>query len=336
MGKVTRIVLAVVVALLVAVAWMSLYVVQEGEQVVVTQFGRPVGSAIKQAGLWWKAPWQRVYRFEKRILRWDGDRNEIPTKDKKFIWVDTTARWRIVDPLKFLESVRGSRRTALSRLDDLVDGAVRDAVSSHLLIEVVRTNKAPPRPAAAGQEAGSGSVEGELSSELYTAISKGREEIQSEILKAARATIREQYGIELVDVLVKRINYIPEVAKTVFDRMIAEREKIAKRYRSEGAGKAAEIHGERDRKLKGITSEAYRKAQEIMGEADAEATRIYAEAYSAAPEFYSFWRTLELAPTMIGGNTRLVIDMDSDGRPRRSGCRSSCSSPRRWPRGWRG
>ena len=310
MGKVARIVLVVLLAALVALAWTSLYIVQEGEQVVVTQFGRPVGAAVHEAGLRVKAPWQRVYRFEKRILRWDGDRNEIPTKDKKFIWVDTTARWRIVDPLKFLESVRGSYRTALSRLDDLVDGAVRDAVSSHLLIEVVRTNKAPARPAVEEQK--TGSVDGELSSELYSAISKGREEIQAEILQAARKTIRDQYGIELVDVLIKRINYIPEVAKTVFDRMIAEREKIAKRYRSEGAGKAAEIDGERDRQLKGITSEAYRKAQEIMGEADAEATRIYADAYSAAPEFYSFWRTLELAPTVIGGNTRLVMDMDSD------------------------
>ena len=191
-----------------------------------------------------------------------------------------------------------------------MDGAVRDAVSSHLLIEVVRTNKSPVVDESEKEK--TGEVDGELSSELYSAISKGREEIQAEILAAARSTIQDKYGIELVDVLVKRINYIPEVAKTVFDRMVAERQKIAMRYRSEGEGKAAEIDGERDRKLKGIRSEAYRKAQEIMGDADAEATRIYAEAYGAAPEFYSFLRTLELAPEVAGKNTRLVVGMDSD------------------------
>jgi len=284
--------------------WSSVFVVYEGLQVVLTEFGKPVGQAISEAGLHLKAPWHEVHTFEKRILRWDGERNEIPTKDKKFIWVDTTARWRIVDPLKFLQSVRGSYQTALSRLDDLVDGAVRDAVSSHLLIEVVRTNKEPPLKKSEGR--------GEASSELYLELSKGREEIQNEVLAAARQTIAEQYGIELVDVLIKRINYIPEVAKTVFDRMVAERDKIAKKYRSEGEGKAAEIHGRRDRELQSITSGAYRKAQEIEGKADAEATRIYAEAYGVDPEFYSFWRTLDLADVAVGGNTRLLMGIDSD------------------------
>ena len=295
--------LALVIALALA-GWNSAFIVQEGVQVVLTEFGKTSGDAITRAGLYFKMPWYDVNTFEKRILRWDGDRNEIPTKDKKFIWVDTTARWRIVNPLKFLQSVRGSYQTALSRLDDLVDGAVRDAVSAHLLIEVVRTDKVPPAALKDGV--------GEASSELYLTLSKGREEIQDEVLAAARVTIAEQYGIELVDVLIKRINYIPEVAKTVFDRMIAERDKIAKMYRSEGEGRAAEIYGTRDQELRTITSEAYRKSQEVEGTADAEATKIYAEAYSVDPEFYSFWRTLELAGTAIGPNTRLVMGMDSD------------------------
>ena len=302
--RVGRVVALVAVLTAAVLAWNSAYIIQEGAQVVLTEFGKPVGSPITKAGLHFKVPWYDVNAFEKRILRWDGERNEIPTKDKKFIWVDTTARWRIVDPLKFLQSVRGSYQTAHSRLDDLVDGAVRDAVSSHLLIEVVRTDKTPPEGVVGDR--------GEASSELYLELSKGREEIQNDVLEAARATIADQYGIELVDVLIKRINYIPEVAKTVFDRMIAERDKIAKKYRSEGEGKAAEIYGTRDRELRTITSEAYRKAQEIEGKADAEATRIYAEAYTVDPEFYSFWRTLELSDAAIGPNTRLLMGMDSD------------------------
>lgn len=302
--RVGRIIALVVVVVVLGAAWQSAFIVQEGMQVVLTEFGKPQGTAITKAGLHFKPPWYDINAFEKRILRWDGERNEIPTKDKKFIWVDTTARWRIVDPLKFLQSVRGSYQTALSRLDDLVDGAVRDAVSSHLLIEVVRTDKSPPIAVEGGR--------GEASSELYLELDKGREDIQNDVLEAARGTIAGQYGIELVDVLIKRINYIPEVAKTVFERMIAERDKIAKKYRSEGEGKAAEIHGQRDRELRTIVSVAYRKAQEIEGKADAEATQIYAEAYGVDPEFYSFWRTLELADTAVGANTRLLMGMDSD------------------------
>lgn len=302
--RVGRIIALAVVFLAGLAGWNSAFIVHEGTQVVLTEFGKPFGSAITEAGLSYKVPWYDVNTFEKRILRWDGERNEIPTKDKKFIWVDTTARWRIIDPLKFLQSVRGSYQTAHSRLDDLVDGAVRDAVSSHLLIEVVRTDKTPPVAIVGGR--------GEASSELYLELSKGRAEIQNEVLEAARGTIAGQYGIELVDVLIKRINYIPEVAKTVFDRMIAERDKIAKKYRSEGEGKAAEIYGARDKELRTITSEAYRKAQDIEGKADAEATHIYADAYSVDPEFYSFWRTLELSDRTIGPNTRLLMGMDSE------------------------
>jgi membrane protease subunit HflC len=310
MGLATRIVLGGLLLLGILVAGSSFYIIPEGEQVIITQFGKPVSVAQPEAGLYFKAPWQDVNRFEKRMLRWDGQREEIPTKDKKFIWVDTTARWRITDPRKFLESVRGSYNTALSRLDDLIDGAVRDAVSSHLLIEMVRSNKEPgQRP---DKVRGEETSQDESTSELYTTLETGREEIQKDILLAARSSIQDQYGIELVDVLVKRINYIDDVANTVFERMIAERGKIAKKYRSEGEGRAAEINGERERKLLTITSEAYRKAQEIEGTADAEATRIYAEAYSADPEFYSFWRSLELLPNVIGKNTRLVLGTDSE------------------------
>ena len=300
--------LAIVALALATLGFTSAYVVAEGEQAVITEFGRPLDDAITEAGVYFKLPWQTVNRFEKRIMRWDGQRNEIPTKDKKFIWVDTTARWRIVDPLKFLQSVRGSYTTAASRLDDLIDGAVRDAVSSNLLLEMVRSrNRETPQP-----EVAFGDAEGELTSELYTQMEKGRQAIERGILLAARESIQEQYGIELVDVLVTRVNYIPDVAQTVFQRMIAERQKIANKFRSEGEGRKEEIDGERGRKLATIQSDGYRQAQEIRGEGDAEATRIYAEAYGRDPEFYSFWRSLEIMPDVIGRNSRIVLGTDSE------------------------
>ena len=278
----------------------SIYTVNEMEQVVITQFGRPVGGAITEPGLHFKIPFiQRANYFEKRLLEWDGEANQIPTKDKKYIWVDTFARWKIVDPLRFLQSV-GDEDGAQARLDDIIDAAVRDAVTSHLLIEVVRnSNRALI------------TEEGELREEVAVKIFEGREKICETILKNA-SQIMPQYGIKLVDVRIKRINYIEDVRRKVYERMISERKRIAERYRSEGQGKVAEIQGEKEKELKRITSVAYRKAQEIMGKADAEATKIYAQAYNRDPEFYSFLRTLESYRKTLKGKTMIILTTKSD------------------------
>ncbi|MCD6450883.1 MAG: protease modulator HflC [Acidobacteria bacterium] len=278
----------------------SIYTVNEMEQVVITQFGRPVGGAITEPGLHFKIPFiQRANYFEKRLLEWDGEANQIPTKDKKYIWVDTFARWKIVDPLRFLQSV-GDEDGAQARLDDIIDAAVRDAVTSHLLIEVVRNSNRPLI-----------TEEGELREEVAVKIFEGREKICETILKNA-SQIMPQYGIKLVDVRIKRINYIEDVRRKVYERMISERKRIAERYRSEGQGKVAEIQGEKEKELKRITSEAYRKAQEIMGKADAEATKIYAQAYNRDPEFYSFLRTLESYRKTLKGKTMIILTTKSD------------------------
>jgi len=281
----------------------SLYVVNEAEQAIVTQFGKPVGD-VSTPGLHFKLPLvQNVNRFEKRILKWDGDPNQIPTKDKKFIWVDTTARWRIVDPLVFFKTV-ATERGAQSRLDDIIDSVVRDAVSERLLVELVRGADYSPLEGHAERFA----VEGvEVSAEQLV----GREEILAGLLKRAQASTPE-YGIELIDVQIKRINYVEQVRKRVYERMINERKKVAAKYRSEGEGEQAEILGQMTRELKGITSGALRKALEIRGKADAEAAAIYANAYNQDPDFYAFLRTLEAYKKSLNENGRLVISTDSD------------------------
>ncbi|MDT8441584.1 MAG: protease modulator HflC [Desulfuromonadales bacterium] len=281
----------------------GLYVVNEAEQAIVTQFGKPVGD-VSQPGLHVKLPFiQDVIRFERRILKWDGDPNQIPTKDKRFIWVDTTARWRIVDPLKFYMTV-ATERGALSRLDDIIDSVVRDAVSSHLLVELVRgSDYKAPQGAVESFE-----VEGvEVAREELT----GREEIFNGILQKAGASTPE-YGIELIDVQIKRINYVEQVRTRVYERMINERKKVAAEYRSEGEGEKAEILGQMDRELKQIRSEAHRQVLEIRGAADAEAAAIYADAYNRDKDFYTFTRTLESYKKAIQKNSKLVISTDSD------------------------
>ena len=301
MKKPILILLAVVI---VMVAKSGLYVVSEAEQAIVTQFGAPVGD-VKYAGLHFKLPVvQDVIRFDRRILKWDGDPNQIPTKDKKFIWVDTTARWRIVDPLLFYKTV-ATERGAQSRLDDIIDSVVRDAVSGRLLVELVRgSDYASPEGAAEERF----EVDG-------VAIAKedlvGREEILSGILQKASASTPE-YGIELLDVQIKRINYVEQVRTRVYERMINERKKVAAQYRSEGEGEKAEILGQMERELKEISSEAYRKALEVRGAADAEAAAIYAEAYNQDKDFYAFLRTLESYKKSIQKNGKLVISTDSD------------------------
>lgn len=297
--------LIVLILILLVVAYLNapLFVVEEGEQALVTQFGKPV-SGVLDPGLHWKIPFvQTVHRFEKRILKWDGDPNQIPTKDKRYIFLDTTARWRIVNPLLFFKTV-ATEQGAQSRLDDIIDSVVRDAVSGHLLVELVR-GKDYRAPGGATEEI---EMEG-----VPVSVDQlvGREAILTNLLEQARASTPE-YGIELIDVQIKRINYVEQVRKRVYERMISERKKVAAEFRSEGEGEKADILGQMDKELKSITSEAYRRAVEIRGKSDAEAAAIYAAAYSKDRDFYAFVRTLESYRKAVGSNGKLVLTTDSD------------------------
>jgi len=293
------IIVPVIVVLIVLAA--TLYTVDETKQVVITQFGEPIGEPITRAGIHIKKPFiQKVNYFEKRLLTWDGSPTQIPTKDKKFIWVDTTARWRIVDVLKFLQTM-GEERVAHGRLDDIIDSASRNQITSQLLYELVRNSERE-------------FIETELgvgAAEEVGEIRLGREKITKAILEEAVPGVA-QYGIELVDIRIKGLNYVEEVREKVYARMISERRRVAMQTRSEGQGKKAEIEGMREKELKKITSEAYRTAQEIKGEADAEAIAIYAEAYSKDPEFYSFVKTLETYKETLDDNTWLLLTSDSE------------------------
>ncbi len=278
------------------------YVVDETQQVVLTQFGDPVGSPITTPGLHFKTPLiQRTNYFDKRFLEWDSDPNQMPTKDKRFIWVDTYARWRISDPLLFFQRLR-DERGAQSRLDDILDGETRNAVARHDLVEVVRSSNRPKEQVL---------VDSEEETAILQPIKTGRQEITKEILeKASQRT--SDLGIELIDLRIKRINYVDQVQKDVFARMIADRQRVAARFRSPGEGEAARIRGERDRELKRIQSEAYMKAQEVRGKADAEATQIYADDYNRDPSFYAFVKSLETYEAAADAKTTLVLTTDSD------------------------
>jgi membrane protease subunit HflC len=304
MSKQTRnIVLAAVGFAALLVLLNALYVVSETNQVIITQFGEPIGGAITNPGLHIKAPFiQKTNYFEKRWLEWDGDANQIPTKDKKYIWVDTYARWRVSNPLVFFQRVR-DERGAQSRLDDIIDGETRNAIANFILIEIVRSTN---REFEMTEE-----VEILEAREAVQKIETGREKI-AEIILENSSKITPEFGIELIDVRIKRINYVEEVQRKVFDRMIAERQRIAAKYRSEGDGNSAEIRGQKEKELKRITSEAYRKSQEIKGKADAEAVRIYAEAYNLDPEFYQFMKTLETYRTTMDKDTWLLLSTDSE------------------------
>ncbi|MFH1645942.1 MAG: protease modulator HflC [Candidatus Omnitrophota bacterium] len=296
-----------VISVLLIVFFVSgaLYVINEGQQVVITQFGEPIGEPIVQAGLHFKFPFiQQANYFEKRILQWDGYPNQIPTKDKKYIWVDTTARWRIIDSLKFLQSV-GSESAAHARLDDIIDSATRDFITSHNLVELARnTNRLLEEEILADDDTG-------VTVENMEKILVGREGLTRKILVEA-SKLMPQYGIELIDVRIKRINYVKEVQRRVFERMISERKRAAEKYRSEGRGKRAEIEGQTDKELHLIRSEAYRKAKALEGEADAEAVKIYADAYNNDPEFYSFLMTLETYQNTIDSNTTVILTTDGE------------------------
>jgi len=303
MSSPTRNILIVAVALDVLIVLLnSLYIVSETKQVIITQFGEPIGDAITKPGLHTKVPFiQKANYFEKRWLEWDGDANQIPTKEKKFIWVDTYARWRISNPLVFFQRVR-DERGALTRIDDIVDGETRNIIANFELIEIVRSSN---REFELTEEVAILDIAGAIPE-----IETGREKIAQIILEKS-SQITPEFGVELRDVRIKRINYVEDVQRKVFDRMISERKRIAAKYRSEGDGKSAEIRGEKERELKQIQSEAYRKAQEIKGKADAEATIIYAKAYNLDPEFYQFTKTLETYRTSLEG-TWLILSTDSE------------------------
>jgi membrane protease subunit HflC len=281
----------------------AFYIVSETDQVIITQFGEPMGGAVTSPGLHVKIPFiQKAHFFEKRWLEWDGDANQIPTKDKKFIWIDTYARWRISDPLIFFQRVR-DERGAQSRIDDIIDGETRNAIANFDLIEIVRSSN---REFEITEEIAILDI-----ASIIPKIETGRDKIAQIILEKS-SQITPEFGVELKDVRIKRVNYVDEVQKKVFDRMIAERQRIASKYRSEGDGKSAEIRGQKERELKKIQSEAYRKAQEIKGKADAEATRIYAQAYNLDPEFYSFMKTLDTYKETIDSSTILLLTTESD------------------------
>lgn len=293
--------------LVVAMGWVALdalYVVQETEQVILTQFGKPVGAPLSTPGLKVKLPLiQKLHRFDRRFLEWDGDPNQLPTRDKRFIWVNTYARWRITDPLLYYQRLR-DERGAQTRLDDILDGETRNAIAKYDLVEVVRSSNRTPDQA---------DLEAEEQVTLEP-IGSGRDVIRQEILANARARTTD-LGIEILDIRFKRINYVREVEEKVYERMIAERRRIADRFRSEGQGEASRISGERDRDLRQIQSDAYRRSQSIRGDADARATAIYAAAYDRTPDtrsFYEFIKTLETFTQAIDSTTTLVLSTDGD------------------------
>ena len=307
MNKLIYIIAVPVVLVVILFASGAAYTIDETRQVVITQFGQPIGSPIRDAGLHFKMPFiQQANYFEKRIMQWDGNSNQIPTKDKRYIWVDTTARWKIVNALKFLQSVT-NETGAHARLDDVIDSATRDFVTSHNLVEAVRnTNRLMEDGVitAAGDEF-------VFFDDDIERINVGRENLTRQILVQA-SQIVPQYGIELIDVRIKRINYVKEVQERVYERMISERKRAAEQYRSEGQGRRAEIQGQTIKELDQISSEAYRIAEEKKGAADAEATKIYADAYNEDPEFYGFLKTLETYKDTIDKDTSIILSTDSE------------------------
>jgi len=295
-------ILAIVAAF---VAYNSAYIADEREQVVVTQFGKIVGSPKTDPGLYFKMPFiQNTNYFPKNLLDWDGDPGQVPTLDKTFIWVDAFARWKIVDPVKFFQTVNNTV-SALARLDDIIDPAIRNFITSYRLIETVRLSNRELDTLEIGFE--DYKKEASYGSKVLT----GRAAITKGILEQAKPKLAP-FGIELVDVKIKRANYVEEVRKSVYNRMIAERKQVAEKIRSEGRGKAQGIEGDKEKDLKQIQSDAYRTAQEIKGKADAEATKIYADAFNLDPEYYSFTKALDVYQTSLDKKSRMVLSTDSE------------------------
>ncbi len=298
-------ILLILAGAIILVGTQTFFIVNETNQVVITQFGEPKGEEITEPGLKFKIPFlQRANYFEKRYLEWDGDPNQVPTKDKVFIFIDTYARWQITDPLKYFERL-GNERGAQARLDDILDGETRNAIASHDLVELIRsTNREPIEEG----------VIADIVNDSLQTISIGREEIQEQIQNLANKRTSD-LGIEVLDFRFKRINYAEEVRRTVYDRMISERNRIADKFRSEGQGESSRINGEKERELLRIQSEAFREAETIRGKADAEAAAIYNAAYnktSAARELYSFTKSMETYANTIDKQTSLIISTDSE------------------------
>jgi membrane protease subunit HflC len=310
MNRITQIAIVAVLGVGAYVAMSAIYTVSEVEQAIITQFGKPVGEPVTTAGLKFKIPFiQDVNPIDKRVLEWDGKPSDMPTKDKLYISVDLFARWRIIDPLQYFLRLR-DERSAQSRLDDILGSETRNAVAKHELIEIIRTTKdrVPLRDALL--------TEAERKQDIgsLVPIQKGRKLVEQEIFSAATEKVRV-FGIELLDIRFKRINYNESVRPKIYDRMISERRQIAERFLSEGNGEAARIRGNRVRDLNKIQSEAYRQVEEIRGVADAKATEIYATAYNQSPEaaaFYEFTRTMHAYKSIISKNTTLVLSTDSD------------------------
>ena len=296
-------ILIIIAAIIVILVYNGAYIVDETEQVIITQFGRIIGSPKMNPGLKFKLPFiQKANFFPKNLLGWDGDPGQIPTRDKTFIWVDAFARWKIVEPVAFFQTVN-NRFNALGKLNDIIDPAVRNFITSHSLIEAVRNTNREMDTIEIGLD--------ERTQNTTYAVEVGRANITKGILAQAQPKLTP-FGIELVDVKIKRINYVEQVRDSVYGRMIAERKQIAEKFRSEGKGEARKILGEKERDLKKITSEAYKTAQELKGAADAESTRIFAEAFGRDPEFYSFTKTLELYGEALSKDSELILSTDSE------------------------
>ncbi len=304
--KPRNVIILIFVVIAIFIVYSSTYIVNEAQQAIVTQFGKPVGDPITEPGIHFKVPYvQKVHYFDKRFLEWDGYSNQIPTKDKRFILVDTYARWKISDPLLFFQRLR-DEQGAQSRLDDIVDGETRNAVAKHDLIELVRSSNRSPLE-----------IEEAISDDeksILEEIEVGRLKISEEIFQNATERAKDM-GIEILDFRFKRIDYVKEVQQKVFERMISERKRIADKYRSEGQGEASRINGEKERELKRIQSEAFRKAKEIMGDSDARATQIYNSAYNQSQEsrdFYEFLKTMETYEKTLDAGTSLILSTEGD------------------------
>lgn len=306
MNQAKGVITAIIGLVVLLTALDGLYIVNETEQVIITQFGDPVGEAVKDPGLKFKIPFiQKANYFEERYLEWDGDRNQIPTKDKKFIFVDSYARWQITDPLQFYQRL-GNERGAQSRLDDILDGETRNAIAAHNLLEIVRSSNREPDT--------TGALMLEVVEDSLEDINTGRQRIQEDIQALANQRTSD-LGIKILDFRIKRVNYVEDVRRTVYDRMISERNRIADEFRSEGQGEASRINGEKERDLARIQSEAFREAEIIRGEADARAAAIYNAAYnrnSQARSLYSFIRTMNAYTKTIDKETNIILTTDSD------------------------
>ncbi len=303
MNNIIKTIALIAAAAVIVLVFASAYVVDETEQVVITQFGKVVDKPVTTPGLNFKIPFiQKATYFPKNLLTWDGDPGQVPTRDKTYIWVDTFARWKIVDPVKYFQTVN-NEFAALERLDDIIDPAMRNLVTSYPLVESVRNSSRSMDTFEFVAE--------ESRKRIQYKINLGRDEITKRIVAQARAKLAP-FGIELVDVKIKRINYIENVRQAVYNRMIAERNQIAEKYRAEGKGEASNIRGEKEKELQVIKSGAYKTAQILKGEADAKATQIYADAYSVDPDFYEFLKAMDVYKATMTKESTLILSTDSD------------------------